>query len=113
MPGESRDEDKATIGSRKVGDDAALDAFGHRHRRTLLHHLANVDSPVDVTEAAQAIAASDARADPDDLRFDLHHLHLPKLEGFGLVEFDDERKEIHYRQNLRVETLLETIDERW
>lgn len=112
MSGKTRNEEQAAMDGDRAGVDAAIDALGHRHRRQLLDHLADQDDAIDLTDAAHTLAASD-RLSVEDLRFDLHHLHLPKLEGLGLVEFDEGSKEIRYRPDVRVEALLETIDEWW
>ena len=112
MAGKSRGEEGAALGDRGLGVDAALDALGHRHRRALLDHLANGDDTADLSEVAQTLAASD-RLSLEDIRFDLYHLHLPKLEELGLVEFDAGSKKIRYKSDVRVEILLAMIDDWW
>lgn len=112
MTGKARNEEKPRRESARTGVNEAIEILEHRHRRDLLEHLASVDDTITFTEAAQTLAASD-RLSAEDVRFDLYHLHLPKLERLGLVEFDERSEEIQYRPDVRVEALLETIGEWW
>jgi len=75
--------------------DAAFSLLADRRRRHVLYHLTQASGSVDVDELVAAVAERerpDAEADPgDDLRrriqLSLYHVHLPKLEGAGVVRF--------------------------
>ncbi|UPV76452.1 hypothetical protein M0R89_20025 (plasmid) [Halorussus limi] len=41
----------------------------------------------------------------------LHHVHLPKLEAHGVVEYDARSGEVRYRPDERVEAILEFTSE--
>ncbi|WP_248515264.1 DUF7344 domain-containing protein [Salinarchaeum laminariae] len=63
-------------------------------RRTVLSVLAGYRTAVDLSTVATEVAhredgcdASDATS-VDRIRVTLHHMHLPKLESHGIVEYD-------------------------
>lgn len=62
-------------------------------RRVVLSVLECRAEPVARDELAREVAAREADGEPSteavaDLRVALHHLHLPKLEAAGLIEYD-------------------------
>jgi hypothetical protein len=63
-----------------VEDDAldrALDALGDPYRRRLLARL---------HDSAPSVGVPVADGRPEDLPPNVHHVHLPKLEGYEYVE---------------------------
>lgn len=69
-----------------AGVDAMLDVLGNRHRRRVLSALVGCNGPVALTDLAAE--AGDGAAAPQHVRTTLHHVHLPKLDDIGLVEYD-------------------------
>lgn len=69
-------------------------------RRLLLELLAEQVAPVGLTECATQLAAAEAEASDatpeavDDVALALHHIHLPKLAEFGVIEYDPGRNQI-------------------
>lgn len=62
-----------------------LDALAHHHRRRVLTRLDHAESAVPLDDL-------DVReADVDLLHERLYHVHLPKLERAGFIEWDKER----------------------
>lgn len=89
------------------GIDAQLRALSTAERRRVLHALAETDpdDAVDVGRFADAAAT--------DPLLSLYHVHLPKLEGMGLVDVDRERRSVRRGQNFDdIEPLVRLIDER-
>lgn len=73
--------------------DAVLEAVANGRRRSVLAALRSVGGPLQRDALAHAIADGEDGSRPspetvDDLRVQLHHVHLPKLEAAGLVEYD-------------------------
>lgn len=64
--------------------DEVFSALGHRHRRRILSRLFE-KSPRYVEEL---VAAGPEDVDRDRLEVELHHIHLPKLEDAGFVEWE-------------------------
>lgn len=72
------------------------EAFVDERRRAALRVLANSSTPVDVSTVARSVAASEAGTSVDSVPPDqvhqvhvrLYHVHLPKLERLGLLEYD-------------------------
>jgi len=63
-------------------------------RRTTLEVLAERTTPIDIEALAAAVATRETDADdvPDavvtQVASTLHHIHLPKMARFGVVEYD-------------------------
>lgn len=75
------------------GWDDVLASLANERRRLTLRVLKDRDVPMARADLAREIAAYeiDEEADPEtvaDLLASLHHVHLPKLEDAGLVEYD-------------------------
>lgn len=69
--------------------DAAFEVLAHRHRRTVLRHLVESDGPTTVDQLARTIIVDDdTRPDLDDVRLQLHHVHLPKLRRAEVVAYN-------------------------
>jgi hypothetical protein len=88
--------------------DDALDAIGHAERRRLLlalsEHTPRDDSPPggstdrDTGDAAERIR--------------MHHVHLPKLDDYGFVDWNERAGEVRRGSEFdRIEPLLELFDE--
>lgn len=80
--------------------DAVLDVCKHEHRRIVLAALADQRQSVSINDLAKAIVKYNhhtplTEADGKTItgiQTALHHVHLPKLEAVGLVEYDSERQ---------------------
>jgi len=77
---------------------ALFSALSHRRRRIVCYHLretgsADLPSLVDTVTGWLTVGPGpDESVDTDAVRIDLHHVHLPKLDESGLVDYDyDER----------------------
>lgn len=92
-------EDNETLSNET---DALLDALSHRYRRFALTALCGRDEPValadlavDVTEretgeTGESLSKERAR----EIEISLYHVHVPKLDDAGLVEFDRDRNTV-------------------
>ena len=67
-------------------------------RRNLLHLLEDQQTPLDLEELALLVTKHEdgiGRTEPtdvDQVAITLHHHHLPKLEEFGLIDYDHRAK---------------------
>lgn len=89
--------------------DQTLDALGHVQRRKLLvalmDHNPQDDSPVVITDSD-----SDEKAMRRLIR--MKHSHLPKLEEYGFIEWDQESHEVIKGENFdEIRPLLELLDQ--
>lgn len=84
---------------KSVGFDILLDlpdelyeALGSESRRTVLRYLYENGGRSGRDELVRAVAAREFDGDERRVASSLYHVHLPKLEDFGLVKFnrDDE-----------------------
>lgn len=82
---------RMTTPKQKLRFDDALDALADPQRRrllvALLDHNPQDDSPV-------VIADTDAEADAVERLVKMNHVHLPKLEEYGFIEWDRDTHEV-------------------
>ena len=86
--------DNASVASETLSRDAVFDILQSEGRRTVLRRLDDGDGSVPLAELVAAVVAreSDAEFTPDQherVAIDLEHVHLPKLEDAGVIEYDD------------------------
>lgn len=75
--------------------DVTFSLLDETRRRYLLYIVQQTD-PTTLTEAARTIAAAETEYQPanvpndvlEDVRVDLQHVHLPKLQDSGVIEYD-------------------------
>jgi len=80
--------------------DTVLDACKHPHRRIVLAAFVETHQPVPVDDLANAIVTHNHHMPPTDvsgetltrIRTALNHVHLPKLDEAGLVEYGSEHQ---------------------
>ena len=88
--------------------DAAFRALADRHRRQLLLALLS-HTPQDEVSVPDDVPLD--RAETDELRSELHHVHLPMLERHGFVEWDRQAKTVGRGPAYdEIRPLLEWID---
>jgi len=82
------------VGTESLTDGEYYRLMAVRRRRTTLAALAELGAPVDLDELATAVskrerespAADEATIDRIAVR--LHHLHLPKMDALGVLDYD-------------------------
>jgi hypothetical protein len=78
--------------------DTVLDACEHPYRRVVLAALVETHRSVPVNDLANAIVTHNHHVPPTDasgetltrIRTALHHVHLPKLDEAGFIQYDSE-----------------------
>lgn len=87
----------ASPGERCESNDSSLDAIfrllGSERRRNALYVLYQRTGPLGVADLAAEVASLED-ADPERVATALHHVHLPRLDAAGVVEFDGERAQV-------------------
>lgn len=100
MVGDSPDVDGNGSGdSGELAVDAVFDAMADQLRRHVIRCLPEEGHAVGLSELAWAVAeveAAESGTDiaPEtvtDIETSLYHLHVPKLEAAGVVEYDQDR----------------------
>jgi len=102
--------------------DAVLEILSNYQRRAILHHL--IDAPGHLHSLDELIAhlsrvETQRNGEPpgeDYLLSVLVHIHGPKLQQAGLIDYDVRSGEVRYHPHERVERLLEQIEstaEKW
>ncbi|WP_373190253.1 hypothetical protein [Halolamina sp.] len=79
--------------------DTVLDLCQNQHRRVILAVLAEAQGPLTVNDLAETIVnytheipvteISEELRTP--VQISLHHVHLPKLESTGVIQYDPEQ----------------------
>jgi|GEM_PF-2368997 len=91
--------------------DAVLEVLADARRRRIIQILRTRGSdamPVPVLAEALATREPDSR-DPARLTVSLRHVHLPKLDSTGIVEYTAERSQVRYTEPPLVEQLLDQL----
>lgn len=86
--------------------DHLFDVLSHPYRRRVLTRLRDGADRNDDALAPEALR--DAPADPDHLRTELHHVHLPKLDDASYVRWDRDADTV--RRGNRFDDVAPLID---
>lgn len=104
-------------GRGRLSLDQILELLGQYQRRAIVRHLRDsparatpIDEVVDFLADLERERTGEAPGE-DHLLSVLMHIHGPKLEEAGLVDYDVPDRDIWYYPNERVETLLDRIEE--
>ncbi|SNZ15815.1 hypothetical protein SAMN06269185_2607 [Natronoarchaeum philippinense] len=89
----------------KTADDLILEALANERRRRICKVLANTDrTALGVDRIAHRLATREEDSTTrsiskhaETLVVELHHVHLPKLDGAGIVEFDSDGGTVYCR----------------
>lgn len=96
-------------GGSKLPLEVVFRALADRRRRTILYCLTGCTYPVPLEEVVDRIATQESETQVTDipaevyerLASDLHHTQLPKLEEWGIVEYEDELNLITVAETVR------------
>lgn len=94
-------ETRAGTGSQQPSVDELFEILSHERRRAVLATLSDHQS-VAVESLAADVAACESDDSPavpseslvDEVHVTLHHVHLPKLDDAGLVDYDRDEKTV-------------------
>jgi predicted transcriptional regulator len=64
---------------------------------------------VDLLEQQTPDSKNGPPQDGDQLAIQLHHVHLPKLAEYGVVDFEHGSGAVRYRPDEAVETVLDSL----
>ncbi|MFC6724306.1 ArsR family transcriptional regulator, partial [Halobium palmae] len=85
---------------RTLSPDDAFDLLANGRRRRVVEHLCASEGPIALSEVAKRLAAAETEtADAADGRYksvyvSLQQTHLPKLEDAGVLEYDEDDREV-------------------
>jgi hypothetical protein len=92
---------------------ALLETLADNIRREVIHYFENFTSD-EVASLGTIVSHIEARVpnvDDTELRVSLRHIHLPKLEQRGWIEYDERTNDIRYCGHEQADELLaELID---
>lgn len=94
MSQSTRSEDTKYRGIEDLTDSEYHELFASSRRRAVLDVLASSSAPIGIEELALTIAVRERdaeRADEEAIKcvtLYLHHVHLPKMAEFGVLEYD-------------------------
>lgn len=111
-----RDMDQLTSPSvprppRSISVDEALALLADRRRRIILAHLSQNDKHrVEVEELVEVVnPRTEGINTKQAIWRTLHHVHLPKLDATGLIEYQPNRNIVIYQPSEPIESLIEFI----
>ncbi len=84
--------------------DRILNALSDEHCRYILYHLSHHD-PATLDSICDTISQNttrhsdyhSTREQKEKIKTTLHHIHLPKLDTLGLIEYDARNGDVRYR----------------
>ena len=97
--------------------DRALALLASRERRMIIQYFDRNDAVSTSVEAlTDHLAGAKVEADGGEpptrtAEAELHHVHIPKLEDYGVVEYDSRSGEVRYHPHERLEALVEFASE--
>ena len=107
-----------TLTNQQVSIETALTLLAKTQRRSILSVMINRDEnvvPFDelVEHVGQERSSpeSNRATDPSNRKLRLRHIHLPRLEAAGILEYDESRNMVQYQPNDRVEKLHTFVTE--
>ncbi len=78
-------------------------------RQILTYLIQNADRPVPLEALLEELMSqTDRTTERERLLIRLHHLQLPKLVDYGMIEYNESLQLISYTEQPRVETLLQS-----
>lgn len=99
-----------------ISTERALELLTKPQRRQILHQVADTPDRTTVDQLKTWLEPADStRSDEGDSGerrgIELHHLHLPKLQDAGVIEYDASQGIVHQGQQFQeVLSLLEVIE---
>ena len=94
----------------RIRIDDVFDVLTNMYRRRLLVGLLQHDPQADTLEFPDSALVSDEQS--EELELELYHVHLPKLEERGFIEWDRETRTISTGPAFdEIRPLLELLDE--
>jgi DNA-binding transcriptional ArsR family regulator len=98
----ARDEVAETEMTVEQSRDALFDALSHRYRRFALAALCGRDEPVALADLAVEVTEQEtgeigenlSKERAREIEISLYHVHVPKLDDTGIVEFDRDRNTV-------------------
>ena len=98
--------------------DVVFDALADRRRRYTLYYLHGISDGVATIDdiSASVLAREPTPDDPDEhsrrVKTALQHVHVPKLEDLGVVEYDPRSETVRYWSQPALEEWLEHAQHR-
>jgi hypothetical protein len=95
--------------------DTCLKLLANRQRRRIFAvFLDSGTDYVSVDELVAAVVGNDGESvgsetDHDTVVITLFHVHLPKFDDAGVVEYDARNRDVRYRGDPKLEAMFETI----
>lgn len=98
--------------------DSVIDLISDPRRRTLLYALREnrrdeypVDRLIDlVDERERAIPRREPERSREELEVSLGHVHLPKLDELGVVDYDTDAGTVRYHRNRALESCIRYVE---
>ncbi|WP_231189317.1 hypothetical protein [Haladaptatus sp. DYF46] len=90
--------------------DEHLDLIADAQRRQILSYLIeNANRPIPLEallEELMSDGSTDSTLSRERLLIHLHHIHLPKLADYGVIEYNSSLQLVSYTEHPRLEALL-------
>ncbi|MFC7078814.1 DUF7344 domain-containing protein [Halorussus caseinilyticus] len=98
--------------------DRVLQLLTSKERRRIIEYFHHVESDTATVEVLSAhlgrlrVEAGGTEAESTDgYQNELHHVHLPKMQDYGIVEYDPRSGHVRYRSDDQAEAITEFLTE--
>lgn len=95
-------------GADKQPTEAVFEALTDKRRQNVIVCLAcSEQETMTINEVSEELATTPGSS-VETIKTSLHHIHLPKLEEAGLVEYDERSEAIRYRSSESIRKLCKS-----
>lgn len=108
---------ESTVNTKGLSVTVMLEAIGHHQRRETLRFLMDhSDATATIDNVAKHLSRREIEqtgnpsgSSPTEIKISLYHMHLPKLEEAGLIEYDQRSGELRYWRHAALEDILDCL----
>lgn len=87
------------LAAAELTDSERCHLLSSKRRRIVCNVLAEEDAPIGFEELATTVFARENAAESGgDVKIALHHVHLPKLDAAGVIDYDVDARQISVNQ---------------
>ncbi len=113
----SEDPIESTVHTKDLSETVMLKAIAHHQRREILRFLMDSsDATTTIDDLVKYLKSREIEqtgnhpgCSSTEIKISLHHIHLPKLEEAGLIEYDQRSEELRYWRHAVLEDILNRL----
>lgn len=95
---------KRCVGPSEEGNidvEDLIDILHSRRRRRVINHMSQANEPVSVQDVSRVLSDREG-SDRQTVYISLYQNHIPKLDRYDVIDYDDEAAELSRGENMAV-----------